>query len=71
MMLALRKWWFTLHVARRFATRSEMTPGGAMKYARATVDQYLEMEGIEFGDPEYGWSRHEARDIADEDMVCW
>lgn len=68
---ALRKWWFTLHVARRFAARSDMTSGGAMEYARATVDEYLNGEGIEFGDPEYAWTRVEARELADEDMSCW
>lgn len=68
---ALRRWWFTLHVARRFLSRSDMTVGGAIEYARITVTEYLSGEKIEFGDPEYGWTRVEAYEIADEDMSCW
>lgn len=68
---ALRRWWFTLHVARRFCARSAMTSGGAMKYARSCVDEYLNGEGIEFGDPEYAWTRGGAHEIADADMAYW
>ena len=72
---------FLTHMAEHFRERTSrrflglrvtmMQPTEAMSYALATFDASLDMLGVAFGDPEYGWDRDHAHELVDEELRHW
>jgi hypothetical protein len=72
---------FLTHMAERFRERASrrflgirintMPPTEAMVHALATFEASLDMDGISFGDPAYGWDRDHARELVDEELHHW
>lgn len=58
---------FIAAVARRFERRGGLDPQDAYQQA---LDAIKLME-VEFGHPDYDWSRLSAIDVADEEMTYW
>lgn len=58
---------FIAAIAKRFIRRGGLDKDAAFE---AAIDM-LKMQGAQFGDPDYDWSRMSAIDLADEDMSYW
>jgi len=72
---------FLTHMADRFRERTSrrflglrvnrMQPMEAMTYALVAFDASLDMLGVAFGDPDYGWNRDHAHQLVDEELRHW
>jgi hypothetical protein len=52
-------------------TFRQMSREDAMLLALATFDASLDIIGVAFGDPEYGWDRDHAQELVDDDLQHW
>lgn len=64
---------FTAAIAARFRDKYGVPDEDAAGYAEQVLDGFLssEKDGIEYGDPKYGWTEADAHGIADEDVSYW
>jgi hypothetical protein len=62
---------FIYDIAERYQQRAMLDLRQALECAQSTYDAFIEMEGVEFGHPDYDWSQSGAWDLADEDLTYW
>ena len=62
---------FELEVAKAFAVYCNEPIEEWLEYAQEVVDNDLEWQKIEYGDPEYSWDAEAAKELADIDISFW
>lgn len=67
----VRKKIFIKHMERRFYETVVCKKYQAEKLAKECYANYIESEGIKFGDPRYSWGKTGANDIVDEEVSHW
>lgn len=62
---------FLRTMARHYGHRAQLDLQDAYDISIETLRAFCDLFGDRFGDPEYGWSFQDARDMVDEELSYW